>query len=70
MLVANPRRNRFELYASCSPFSLFKEPFRASLHPAAGAPAAITSHCRPAPPAPLHARTSWQWLRPSQTNHC
>ncbi|PSC76534.1 hypothetical protein C2E20_0498 [Micractinium conductrix] len=35
MLVANPRRNRFELYASCSPFSLFKEPFRASLHPAA-----------------------------------
>lgn len=36
VLSANPRHNRFELYASCAPFSLFQEPFRASLLPAAG----------------------------------
>ncbi|KAL4425491.1 hypothetical protein ABPG75_009507 [Micractinium tetrahymenae] len=35
VLVANPQHNRFELYASCAPFSLFLEPFRAALQPAA-----------------------------------
>ena len=35
VLVANPRQNRFELYASCAAFSLFQEPFRAALQPAA-----------------------------------
>lgn len=38
VLVANPRHDRFELYASCAAFSLFQEPFRAALQPAAGAP--------------------------------
>lgn len=37
VLVANPRHDRFELYASCAAFSLFQEPFRAALQPAAGA---------------------------------
>ncbi len=36
VLVANPRHDRFELYASCAAFSLFQEPFRAALQPAAG----------------------------------
>ena len=36
VLVANPRHNRYELYASCAAFSLFSEPFRTSLQPAAG----------------------------------
>lgn len=35
VLVASPQHNRFELYASCAPFSLFLEPFRAALQPGA-----------------------------------